>query len=79
MLRVKSVAILKVNPGILKRGAGIKMWMWLCVERDSYLGFGKQSQNEEDSKKYCEAKIDAKRIVYIYDYGSKISRGSGED
>ena len=48
------MVILKVNPGILK-GGGIKMWMWLCVERESYLGFG-NSQNEEDRKKFCEAK-----------------------
>ena len=33
MLRVKSVVILKANPGILKRGDGINMWMWLWVER----------------------------------------------
>ena len=31
--------ILKTNPGILKRGGGIKMWMSLCVERESYLRF----------------------------------------
>ena len=31
--------MLKANPGILKLGGGIKMWMWLCVERESYLGF----------------------------------------
>ena len=40
MLLVKSVAILKANPGILKRTVGIKMWMWLCVEKEGYLGFG---------------------------------------
>ena len=40
MLLVKSVVILKANPGILKRTVGIKMWMWLCVEKDGYLGFG---------------------------------------
>ena len=40
MLRVKSVVILMAIPGILKCGGGIKMWMWLCVERESYLGFG---------------------------------------
>ena len=28
------------NPGILKRGGGIKMWMWLYVESGGYLGFG---------------------------------------
>ena len=40
MLRVKSVVILKANPDILKRGRGIKMCMWQCVERETYLGFG---------------------------------------
>ena len=34
------MAILKANQGILKRGGGIKMWMWLFVEGESYLGFG---------------------------------------
>ena len=34
----------------------------------------KQSRNEDDQKKYCEAKKDAK-IVYVY--GSESSRGSG--
>ena len=38
--------------------------MWLCLERESYLGFG-NSQNEEDMKKYCEAENDAKRVVYM--------------
>ena len=37
---MKSVVILKANPGILKLGGGIKMWMWLCVESGSYLGSG---------------------------------------
>ena len=40
------------------------MWMWLCVERESYLGF-ENSRNEEDRKKYCEAKKEAKRVVYM--------------
>ena len=35
-----SVVILKANPGILKLVGRIKAWMWLCVERESYLGFG---------------------------------------
>ena len=34
------IVILKANPGSLKRSGGIKMWMWLCIERGSYLGFG---------------------------------------
>ena len=39
MLQVKFVAMLKTNPGILNSGVGEKMWMLLCVERMSYLGF----------------------------------------
>ena len=59
MLRVKSVVILKANPGILKRCGGIKMKMWLCVERGSYLGFGngvgmrKIGRNSVRQKKRC--------------------------
>ena len=34
------MVILKVNPDILKCGGGMKMWMWLCEERESYLEFG---------------------------------------
>ena len=33
------MVILKANPGILKRGSGIKMWMWLRIDKESYLGF----------------------------------------
>ena len=44
MLRVKSVVTLKANPGILKHGSGARMWIWLCVERDSHLGFGTESE-----------------------------------
>ena len=40
MLQFKSVVILQANPAILKHGGKIKMWMWQCVERESYLGFG---------------------------------------
>ena len=40
MLQVKSVVILKTNPGILKRGGGIGMRMWFCVESTSSLRFG---------------------------------------
>ena len=56
------MVILKANPSILKRGGGIKMWMWLCLERESYLGFGNRvgMRNEKDRKKYYEAKKDAK-------------------
>ena len=36
--------------------------MWLCPER---VKIWKQSRNEEDREKYCEAKKDAKRVVYM--------------
>ena len=64
MLQVKSVVILKTNQGILKCGGGIKMWMWLSVETESYLGFGK-SWNEEDRRNTVRQKKDARRVVYI--------------
>ena len=58
------MAILKANPGILKHGSEMKMWMRLCIKRGSYFGFGKR-QNKEDRKKYCKAKNDAKRVKYM--------------
>ena len=65
MLQVKSVIILKAKPGILKCGGGIKMWMWLCVERESYLQFGSRARMRKIGKKYCEAMRNAKRVVYM--------------
>ena len=66
MLRVKSVVMLKANPGILKCGGVIKMWMWPCVERERELfRIWRQSWNEGDRKKYYKAKKDAKREVYM--------------
>ena len=65
MLGVKSVVILKANPGILKRGGEIKIWLWLCVERESYLEFGSRARMRKIGKKYCEAKRDAKRVAYM--------------
>ena len=52
------------------------MWVWLCVERELFR-ICKQNWNEEDRKKYCEAKKDAKRAVYI-GHVSESFRGSGE-
>ena len=67
-MQVKYVVILKVNPGILKGCGGIKMWMWQCVERGSYLEFRK-SRNEKDRKKYIvRQKKNAKRVVYMAMY-----------
>ena len=65
MLRVKS----KGKPKHLET-------RWWSKDADvavCYLGFGKrklfrireQSRNEEDKKKYCDAKKDAKRVVYV--------------
>ena len=59
------MVILKANPCTLKRGGGIKMWMWLCVETESYLEFGSRARMRKIGKKYCEAKRDAKRVVYM--------------
>ena len=56
MLRVKSEVILRANPGILKHGGGIKMWMWLCVERGSYLGFGNRVRMRKIGKNIVRQK-----------------------
>ena len=56
MLRMKSVIILKTNPEILKCSGEIKTCgCGCCVGREDYLGFG-NSQNEAETKKYCETK-----------------------
>ena len=47
----------------MKHGGGIKIWMWLCGKRGLFRIWTK-SRNEEDRKKCCEAKKDAKRVVY---------------
>ena len=36
----------------------------MCRKRESFR-IWKQNRNEEDRKKYCEAKKDAKRVVYV--------------
>ena len=56
MQQVKLNVKLKTNPHILRRGGGIKMWIQLCVERESSLGFGNRVKNEEDRKKHCDTK-----------------------
>ena len=52
----------KVTPGILKRGGGIKMWLWLCVERGSYLGFGNRVRMRKMGRNIVRQK---KKLVYI--------------
>ena len=37
-----------------------------------------QYWNDKDRKKYCEEKVDAKRVVSIYSYETESSGGSGE-
>ena len=64
MLRLKSVAILKANLGILKHGDGRKMWMWLCVERESYLGFASRMGMWKIGKNIVKQKR-AKRVLYM--------------
>ena len=51
------MVILKGNPNILKRGGGIKMWMWLCAEREICLGF----RNRVGMRK-IRTNIEAKKI-----------------
>ena len=78
MLQVKSVVILKLNPHILKHGGGIKMWLWLNVESESYIfRIWKESQNEEDWNKYCEAKKKCYESS-ICGYRSESLGGSGK-
>ena len=63
MLRKNSTAILKTNPGILKCGGGIKMWMWLGLERESYLELGNRVRMRKIQRNIVSKK-DAKRVVY---------------
>ena len=53
MLQVKSAVILKASPGNLNSSGGILFRIW------------KHNRNEKDRKKYCEAKKDATRGVYM--------------
>ena len=59
------MAILKANPGILKRGGGKKVWMWLFGERESYLGFGNRVRMRKIRRNIVRQKKDAKRVVYM--------------
>ena len=61
---MKSVVTLKTNPGILIRDGGIKMWMWLCVERGSYLGSGNRVRRGK-LEEILQGKKDATRVVHI--------------
>ena len=45
----------KGKPRYFETVGGIKIRMWLCLERGNYFGFG-HSWNEQDRKKYCEVK-----------------------
>ena len=53
---MKSVVIVKANPGIFKHGGEIKMWMWLCVERESYLEFGSRARVKNIGKNIVRQK-----------------------
>ena len=56
---------LKANPGFLKRGGGIKMWIRLCLERESYLRFGNRVGMRKIGRNIVMQKKDAKRAVYM--------------
>ena len=53
------------NPGILKCGGWNKEVIVAVCRKRELFGIWKQSWNEENRKKYCEAKKDAKRVVYM--------------
>ena len=61
------MAIVKANLGILKYGGGLNMWMWLCAERKSYLGFGNRVRMR---------KIGRNIMWQKNAYGSESSKGS---
>ena len=50
------MVILKANPDIFKHGVEIKMWMWLCVERESYLEFGSRARVKNIGKNIVRQK-----------------------
>ena len=58
------MAVLKANTDIFKRCGGIKIWMWLCVERQSYLGFGNRVRMSKIGRNIVRLK-DAYRVVYM--------------
>ena len=60
---MKSVLTLKANPGILKCGGRIRMWMWLRIERKSYLGFGNIVRIRTIGRNIVRQKKDAMRVV----------------
>ena len=67
MLQVKSVVILKANPGILEGGGGIKMWMSLCVEGESYLGFGNRVRMRKTGRNIVrQKKMLTERYIWLW-------------
>ena len=59
------MVILRAKPSILKCVGGIKMWMQLCVESESYLQFGKRVGMRKIRRNIVRQKKDAKRVVYM--------------
>ena len=58
------MVILKANPGILRHGGGIKMWVWLCVGKESYLRLGNRVGMRKIGRNIVRKKY-AKRVVYM--------------
>ena len=59
----------KGKPRYFERWCGaIKMWMWLCVERENYLGFGNKAGMRKIGKNIVRQKKGAKKAVYMAMY-----------
>ena len=78
MLQV-SLVILKPKPGILKHGGGIKKRMWMCVVKESYLGFG-NNQNDEDGRNIMrQKKLNMEMLINVeYEWSESIGANKVE-
>ena len=63
-LKRKLLDIVNAICGYIKdKPSHFEMWWWLCRKRELFR-IWKQNRNEED-KKYCEEKKDARRVIYM--------------
>ena len=61
----------------MKHSGKIKMWIWLCVEKGSYLGF----RNRAGMRKIGRNIVRQKKVLrekYMYGYGSESLGSDGE-
>ena len=55
------------------------MWMWLCVERRSYLGFGNRVRMRKIGRNIVRQKKDARRVIYMaMDQKARDGSGGGD-